>query len=152
MRVLLFLCLLSIAQAQYLDTHLYLDQSKSQLIDFNVDCFQSSGDTVFYYKGNKFYSYSLNSRQSRFINWDVENFSIGPDGTLAYTKDRALYLLQAPYKDRGKYVTIDIEDTHWAPDGTLLIRRTNNNFHLVTDNRTGSEKFIAHDFGKWLIS
>ena len=113
----------------------------TQLVNINVDWFKDCGETIFYKKNSKFYSYSTLTNKSYFINWNVDNFSIGPDKTMLYSKGSKFYLLPYPYSNIGKHITWNIDKHFWLPNGTLFFLK-DDKLYFVIDNVTGRHSHV----------
>lgn len=151
MKYIIYFLLVCSIQGQSIKQNLYADQNRTVLISTHVDSYSKINDFIFYRKGNKLYSYSLNSNSNYFIDWNVDHFSIGPDETLAYQKGYSFYLKAPPYKASSKHITWNVSNYFWTIDGTLIFQKFHNSY-ILNNKFEYAPKLITSNIEKWVIS
>ena len=149
MRYIIFLLLIQSIHGQCLDTHLYSDHFKRTLIDSHVDSFRRVNDYIFYRKGNKLYSYSCNTNESYFIDWNAGDFTLGPDETLAYRKGNSFYIKAPPFSGKSRHITWNVSSYFWTVDGTLIYKKLNSHF-ILHNKFTDDPQLISSNIESWI--
>ena len=149
MRYVIFLFLINSIHGQSLDNHLYADHFRKTLIASHVDSFQRVNDYIFYRKGNKLYSYSYHTGTNSFIDWNVNKFTFGPDGTMAYRKGNSFYIKAAPYSEKARHVTWNVNSYFWTVDGSLIYKKLNSYF-ILHNKFTDKPRLISSNIELWI--